>query len=102
MNLMFFSSSKVRVVVGVALLAVLSGCASLGTYNPATGRNEFIFISTPEEVSLGKEVHRKLDEEYTFSGNSALAERIRRIGQRVAQVSDRQDYTYQFFLIDQN
>ena len=81
---------------------LLSGCASLGTYNPATGRNEFIFISTLEEVSLGNDVHQKLASEFKFSNNIAKTERVRRIGQRVAQVSDRQDYKYRFFLIEKD
>lgn len=84
------------------LACVLSGCASLGTYNPATGRNEFIFISTPEEVSLGNQVHQKLDDQFEFSNEATKVERLRRIGQRVARVSDRQDYTYRFFLVEKD
>ncbi|MCK5083164.1 MAG: hypothetical protein KAR31_09690 [Candidatus Omnitrophica bacterium] len=51
----------------VLLVCACSGCASLGTYNPATGRNEFIFISTPEEVALGNDVHQTLQSEFEFS-----------------------------------
>jgi len=81
---------------------VLSGCASLGTYNPATGRKEFIFISTPEEISLGKDVHKRLMQQYEISNQTDKAERVSRIGQRLAQVSDRQDYEYQFFLVEKD
>ena len=84
------------------LVCAFSGCASLGTYNPATGRNEFIFISTPEEISLGNDVHQKLTSEFKFLNRSAETERIRRIGRRVARVSDRQDYQYHFFLIEKD
>ena len=67
------------------------GCASLGTYNSAAGRDEFIFISIPEEVALGNDVHQKLQSEFEFSDQTAQGERLRRIGGRVARVSDRQD-----------
>ncbi|MBN1870200.1 MAG: M48 family metalloprotease [Candidatus Omnitrophica bacterium] len=97
-----FFLSKSFVFSLLSLVFLFCGCASLGTYNPATGRNELIFISTPEEISLGEEVQQKLNQEYTFSRNSAETERVRRIGQRVAQVSDRQDYQYHFYLIEKD
>lgn len=87
-----------------AIAAVFSGagCASLGTYNPATGKSEFIFISTPEEVSLGSNIHRELATQFNFSDNQTQLARIERIGQRLAAVSDRKDYQYQFYLIDKD
>lgn len=87
---------------GALFVLFLSGCAALGTYNPATGRNEFIFISTPEEVSLGRNIHRQLTQQFRFSDRTAQAERLRRIGRRLAPVSDRRDYQYHFFLIEKD
>lgn len=89
-------------LLGILAVLVLSGCASMGTYNPATGRNELIFISTPQEVSMGKDVHQKLLDEYKLSGRTSQVDRLRRIGERVALVSDRQDYDYQFYLIEED
>ena len=100
---MIFFSSYQKILIfalGMLLICSFSGCASLGTYNPATGRNEFIFISTPQEISLGNDVHQKLIDEFELSNETARTERVRRIGQRLAQVSDRQDYQYHFFLIE--
>ena len=74
----------------------LTGCA---TYNAATGRNEFIFISTSEEVEMGKSAHQQLAKEYVFSNDAGKIARLNRIGRRIVQVSDRQDYQYRFFLI---
>jgi len=90
--------------VPLLLLCVLtlSGCASLGTYNPATGRKEFIFISTPEEISLGNDIHQQLSKQFEFIDQGKDSERINRIGQRLSRVSDRQDYTYQYFLIEKD
>jgi len=82
------------------LIFLFSGCASMGTYNPATGRSELIFISTHEEVSLGSNVHKQLDQKYTFSSDTVQIDRVKRVGRKLAQVSDRQDYTYQFYLIE--
>ena len=79
---------------------LLTSCASLGTYNPATGQKEFIFISTQEELALGDQVHRQIIQQYAPSFDAALNQRVQNVGQRLAQVSDRQDYPYQFFVID--
>jgi len=102
MNFFRLYPSIGRVFLGVLLLCVLSGCASLGTYNPATGRSEFIFISTPEEIRLGDDVHKKLVEEFKLSDDAGANDKIRRIGQRVAQVSDRQDYQYRFYVVEKD
>ncbi len=67
MSFLFLRPNKFVDMLMVLLVCACSGCASLGTYNPATGRNEFIFISTPEEVALGNDVHQKLQSEFEFS-----------------------------------
>lgn len=95
-------SKRSELFLGIVLVLSLSSCASLGTYNPATGRSEFIFISTSKEISLGNDLHHQLSKQFVISDHSQELERIRRIGQRLAQVSHRQDYQYQFFLIEKD
>lgn len=102
MNPLFLRSHRLAGFFLLLVVCAFSGCASLGTYNPATGRNEFIFISTPEEIALGKNVHKKLSQEFEFSNQTSKTERLRRLGQSVARVSDRQDYAYQFYLIEKD
>lgn len=84
---------------GCLLIVGLTGCASLGTYNPATGRQEFVFIPTSAEVEMGNSMHSQITQEYPLSSDAAQVSRLQRIGQRLAQVSDRQDLEYQFYLV---
>ncbi len=79
---------------------ILTGCQTLGTYNPATDRREIVLLSTEAELAMGQEVHQKIMSEYTLAQNAISKARLNTIGQRLARVSDRQDYTYQFFLLD--
>ncbi len=72
------------------------------SYNTATGRREFIAISTPQEVSMGQDVHKKLLTEYHLCEDRNKVARVNRVGARVAQVSDRQDFEYHFFLIEKD
>lgn len=80
----------------------VTGCASLWTFNPATGRNEFIFISTPAEISMGQDIHEQLKKEFKFSTDPVKLAKLNRIGRKLAQVSDRQDLAYQFYLIEKD
>lgn len=78
------------------LFTTLTGCA---TYNTATGRREFIFISTDTEVGMGQSFNGQLGQQYPIVQDGAKAERVKRIGAQLARVSDRQDYQYHFALV---
>jgi len=93
--------SRWSLVVSFLLaLFCVQGCATM--YNPATGREEFIMISTPSEVAMGKSVHESIIQKYKLSRDPAQIDRVRRIGERAAKVSDRQDYEYHFYLIEED
>lgn len=84
------------------IIFLLGGCASLLTYNPATGNKELIFLSSSEEVAMGESIHSGLSAQENFSQDQSKIDRLNRIGARVAQVADRQDYQYRFFLIEKD
>lgn len=79
-------------------LIALSGCAT--AYNPATGQREFIFITTPAEVSLGKMLDSKIVKEFKISKDAGKINRLAEIGKKIAEVSDRKDLTYHFNVIE--
>ncbi len=85
----------------LSLIYFISGCARLGAYNPATGRREFIAISTQTEIALGEDLHLKIIDKEQLSKNPVKQNRLERVGQRLAAVSDRQDYDYHFYVINQ-
>ena len=80
------------------LIACCSGCAT--TYNPATGRDEAIFINTASEVAIGNSAASQIAQKYKISQDEYAIERLERIGKRVAAASDRQDLEYTFYLIE--
>lgn len=79
------------------LVLFISGCATI--YNPATGKNEGIFIDTKQEVYLGTNMHKELKRQVELENDLQMNGRLNRIGERVAKVSDRQDLEYHFFVI---
>ncbi|MBF0384845.1 MAG: M48 family metalloprotease [Candidatus Omnitrophica bacterium] len=85
----------------IAAFAIfLSGCSTLGIYNPATEKREFIFVSTPEEASMGRTIHQNILEKYKLSQDKEKQERLDKIGSRIVQISDRQDLAYKFYLLE--
>lgn len=76
----------------------LCGCSTI--YNPATGRNEFILVDSAMEKDLGKSVVPEVLRETPLSRDSFLQDRVKMIGAKLAQVSDRQDIEYQFAVLD--
>jgi predicted Zn-dependent protease len=91
-------SPKKIILLVVLSIALGLGCTTM--YNSATGRNEFIMISTTEEVQMGQSIHQTISSQNRVSTDRELVSRINKIGQRLARISDRQDYTYNFFVIE--
>lgn len=100
-----FRRQAMNLVCGLGLVFLMvasSGCASLGSYNPATGRRELIFVPTSSEVKMGQQMHGRIVNEYHLATQEPLIKRVDRIGTRIAQVSDRQDYEYRFFVLNKD
>lgn len=88
--------------VCAALLTVgsilMSGCATL--YNPATEKQELVFITTPIEVALGKNAAMQAAEQYSFIKDPKQADKVTEIGEKLAKVSDRTDLKYHFAVVE--
>ncbi|MBI3322611.1 MAG: M48 family metalloprotease [Candidatus Omnitrophica bacterium] len=80
------------------MAATLMGCATI--YNPATDRQETV-IDTPAEQVLGNIAKLQMGLVSLQMGkvDPEQMARVRRIGERLAKVSDRQDLAYQFGMI---
>ncbi len=89
----------IRALFFIIVLFFTSGCL---TFNPATGRQEFILFTTPMEVMMGQEVNAGVRAQMRSSADKVAQARLSRIGQHLAQVADRQDYQYHFDLIEKD
>lgn len=85
--------------LSVGLLAA-AGCAT--GYNAGTSQEELILIDTDREVRMGASIAKQIQasKEFTVSNDPAQLERLDRIGHRLAEVSDRQELTYHFALLE--
>jgi len=84
------------------IVVCFSLCACTTIYNPATGKNESILLSTATEISMGQDLHKNISKEYKFSTDPGKVGRLKEIGRRLSIISDRQDYLYSFYLIEED
>ncbi len=88
-----------KTLVLLALAVMLAGCATV--YNPATQREEWIFIDDAQEVQIGRSMAEGIiKKEDRMLPDPAAQRRVNLIGQRIARVSDRTELVYHFSVLD--
>jgi MAF protein len=80
------------------LSGLLSGCST--EYNVATGQEETFFYSTYKEVSIGQAIAKQIENEYKFTEDPLVQERVRNIGKRIVRICDRKDIDYHFKVLE--
>jgi predicted Zn-dependent protease len=83
-----FRPQRQFALLAMVLLAGLSGCRTKS------------FLSTRQEVGLGKEAARQVEQEYRVDTASPDADRVRRVGQTLLDHMDKRDVPYTFKVID--
>lgn len=79
----------------LALVMFLSGCRTA----PITGRRQMLAISEPTEIQMGLEGYQEVIRTSAPSTNQQASELVTRVGQRIAAVSGRPDYQWEFRLL---
>ncbi len=79
----------------IAAALVIAGCAT----TPVTNRTQFMMVSTDQEMALGATEAKKVVQTSKISTDRVLQERVKRIGQRIAAVSGRNDFAWEFTVI---
>jgi predicted Zn-dependent protease len=67
---------------------------------PFTGRNRFLLVGEAAELEMGVQAYEEILAESNLSSDQAQVGRIRTIGARVADVTERDDYEWEFNLIE--
>lgn len=64
-----------------------------------TGRKQVMLTSEKKEIALGEDAYRALLAEEQLSTNVEAIAMVERVGRRIAEVSERDDYNWEFQLI---
>ena len=68
--------------------------------NPATGRRQLALMSVEQEIAMGREAHQEILQSMGAYDDPELQAYVDRIGQRLAQASERPDLPWTFTVID--
>lgn len=83
----------------IAVLFAVIGMAACAT-NPVTGRREISLVSESQEIQMGQEYAKQVEESLGLVDNTALQDYVRRIGARLAAASERPQLPWRFGVID--
>ena len=67
---------------------------------PFTGRSRFLLVGEATELEMGAQAYEEVLAESNLSNDRAEAERIRSIGMRIADVTGKDNYEWEFNLIE--
>lgn len=85
-----------RIITGLLLLVFLAACSTV----PITGRHQLLLVSEQEEIMMGARVYRQIIQKEKLSRDPEYVDAVRRVGMRIASVSGRPDYRWEFLVID--
>lgn len=79
----------------------LGGCVNT-EYNVGTHKEDIMFYSTEKEVVMGQNIHKEVAKQFKLSESPYDIERINTIGKKIAEVCDRKEIRYYFYVIEAN
>src|SRR5437867_3174913 len=79
----------------VAIL-VVAACQTV----PLTGRHQFLLFPEGQEVQMGATAYRDVLKKGKVSADPTLNDQVTRVGHRIAQATDRNDYHWEFKVLD--
>lgn len=80
----------------MALLSSLAACRS----TPVTGREQLILIPESQEIQMGLTAYQQILSESKLSEDPEKVALVRRVGERIAAAAKKQDYKWEFNLIE--
>jgi predicted Zn-dependent protease len=88
-------SGKTLVLAGVLTISGL-GCA----LNPATGRRQLSLISEAQEIELGREAAKQVQQTLGFVNDPDLQKYVQGVGRKLAVSSERPALPWEFHVVD--
>lgn len=88
----------------IGLVMALMTCATFLAVScskvPLTGRSRFLLVDEATELQMGVTGYEQVLEESNLSQDEQLVKRVRTIGEAIAEVTDRDDFDWEFNVIE--
>lgn len=88
----------IRNSIVAAAFLLMTACLA---ENTVTGRSQFIIIPPSQDAALGLEALNEVKKSAPVVTSGTMAERVQRIGARIAVISDKPDLEWEFIVIDE-
>ncbi len=86
-----------NIVLVMFSLVIIAGCMHK---TPYTNRSQMIFMSQEEELALGEKSYEEALSTAKVITGTKDANRVKTIGERIAKVANRSDFTWEFNLVE--
>ena len=87
-----------RAMLAGSLMTLWCGCRQA----PVTGRRQVLLVPEAKEVSMGLTAYEDVTKKQPLSTNQHVIELVSRVGHRIASVSDRSDFQWEFKVLATN
>lgn len=88
----------IRNSIVAATFLLMTACLA---ENTVTGRSQFIIIPPSQDAALGLEALNEVKKSAPVVTSGSMAERVQRIGTRIATISDKPELDWEFIVIDE-
>ncbi len=105
MSSSFFSANlqnKIHFILLFLIFILLSSGCVTTEYNVGTRKQDVYFYSSEKEAAMGRNIARKISQEFKISNNPYDIERVNRIAQKIVAVADRKELNYYFYIIEED
>jgi predicted Zn-dependent protease len=85
-----------RRLLALSLLLALAACVR----NPITGKRQFSLVSTQEEISIGQQAAKDVQQSIGLLPNPQVQEYVARVGKELAAKSERPELPWSFQVLD--
>ena len=93
---MRYNPRVIRVLVTLALLAVMAACETV----PVTGRSQLLLVPEGTEMTMGLDSYQQILAKAKVSSDPRLNDQVTRVGRRIAEATGRKDYQWEFKVIE--
>jgi predicted Zn-dependent protease len=85
-----------RFSIAIVGMMVLAACETA----PVTGRSQLILVGDQQVQALGLQAYQKMKQDMPRSSNRALTRRVQEVGERIAAISPKPDWDWEFTLFE--
>lgn len=92
---------KIKIIPIISSFIIFLTCPFVSAeYNPVTGKQDLILISTEKEVAMGDSLAKQVEKKFKVVEDKEMQGRVERIGQELVEICDRKELIYHFKVLD--